>query len=74
MHDFNILSDNNLTERDLWMAKIKQKISGTFRSSAGARAFTRIRGYVSTVRKQNKNALDCLKSIFTENPFDPTFV
>lgn len=50
----------------------KQKILSTFRSSAGANTFTRIRGYVSTVRKQGKNALDCMKSTFTVNPFDPT--
>ncbi len=56
------------------MAKVKQKISRTFRSSTGARAFTRIRSYILEVRKQNKNALDCLKPIFTENPFDSTFV
>ncbi len=74
MYDFNIPFDNNLAERDLRMAKVKQKISGAFRSSAEAKVFTRIRVYVSAVRKQNKNALDCLKSIFTENPFDPTFV
>jgi len=72
MYDFEIPFDNNLAERDLRMAKVKQKISGTFRSSAGSKAFTRIRGYVSTVRKQTKNALDCLKSVFTENAFDPT--
>lgn len=57
-----------LIERDLRMAKVKQKIFGTFRSSVGAKIFTRISSYVSTVRKQNKNALDCLKSVFTENP------
>jgi transposase len=73
MDDFDIPFDNNLAERDLRMAKVKQKISGTFRSYAGANAFTRIRGYVSTVRKQGKNALDCIKSTFTVNPFDPTF-
>lgn len=72
MYDFDIPFDNNLAERDLRMAKVKQKISGTFRSSEGADAFTRIRGYVSTVRKQGKNALDCIKSAFTVNPFDPT--
>ncbi|MBC2581853.1 IS66 family transposase [Clostridium sp. DJ247] len=72
MYDFDIPFDNNLAERDLRMAKVKQKISGTFRSSTGANAFTRIRGYVSTVRKQGKNALECIKSTFTVNPFDPT--
>jgi transposase len=72
MHDSDIPFDNNLAEHGLRMAKVKQKISGTFRSSAGASAFTRIRGYVSTVRKQGENALNCIKSVFTANPLDPT--
>ncbi|SJU48720.1 Transposase IS66 family [Clostridioides difficile] len=74
MHNFNVPFNNNLAERDLRMAKVKQKISGTFRSVNGANAFTRIRGYVSTVRKNGLNTLDCLNSIFTLNPLDPTLV
>ncbi|WP_035292248.1 transposase [Clostridium sp. KNHs214] len=51
MYDFDIAFDNNLTERDLCITKVKQKISCTFRSSTGANTFARIRVYVSTVRK-----------------------
>ena len=74
MYDFDIPFDNNLAERDLRMTKVKQKISGTFRSKDGAKAFTRIRGYVSTVRKNRLNTLDCIKSAFTSNILDPTLV
>lgn len=74
MYDFDIPFDNNLAERDLRMTKVKQKISGTFRSTDGANVFTRIRGYVSTVRKNKLNALDCIKSVFTSNILDPTLV
>lgn len=56
------------------MTKVKQKISGTFRSLDGANAFARIRGYVSTVRKNGLNTIDCIRSTFTNNPVDPTLV
>ena len=62
--DGSIPFDNNLTERDLRMSKVKQKISGGFRSPAGAEAFFRIRGVVSTMRKQGANVLEQLIQAF----------
>ena len=50
------------------MMKLKQKISGSFRSSDGAKMFCRIRGYLSTLRKQNQNVLDALIALFLGNP------
>lgn len=72
MNDFDIPFDNNQAERDIRMTKVKQKVSGTFRSSSGSKFFARIRGYISTVRKHSKNTMECLESAFTSKPIDPT--
>ena len=72
MRDFAVPFDNNQSERDLRMMKLRQKISGTFRSFAALVNFCRIRGYVSTARKNDLNALDALQRVFLGNPFVPT--
>lgn len=60
--------DNNLAERDLRMIKLKQKISGCFRSKNGAEIFCRIRSYISTVRKQKLNIFDALTKAISNKP------
>jgi len=58
---------NNQAERDLRMMKCKQKISGGFRSNSGAEQFARIRGFISTAKKQGWNILESLRSAIDGN-------
>ncbi len=71
MHDFRVPFDNNLAERDLRMTKVRQKIAGGFRSWRGAESFFRIRGYISTMRKQGHNTVETLSSVFAGHPCMP---
>lgn len=62
---------NNQAEQDIRMVKLKQKISGSFRTFHGAQVFARIRGFFSTARKQGHNLLESVTQALQGNPFIP---
>jgi transposase len=71
IHDFDVPFDNNLSERDLRMMRLKEKISGTFRGAASAKEWCQLGSYISTARKNGLRALDAPTLALQGNPFIP---
>lgn len=71
MYDFRVPFTNNQAEQEVRMIKVKQKVSGCFRTLLGAEVFVANRGYISTVRKQGQNIFQAIQAAVENRPFMP---
>ena len=71
MSDEGVPFTNNLAEQALRMAKVRQKVSGCFRTREGADVFFTIRSYLATMHKQRACLFECLISAFKGQPVQP---
>ena len=72
--DFRVSPDNNGTERDIRMAKLRQKVSGCLRTLTGAHQFCAIRSYLSTAAKHGHNFFDALIMLTNGQPWMPALL
>jgi transposase len=64
LRDYSAPFTNNQAERDLRSLKTKQKVSGCFRSYAGAETFVRLKSYILTAKRRLKCVLDSIAALF----------
>lgn len=68
--NFLIPFGNNLAEQAIRMMKVKQKISGCFRSQQGAKDFADTRSYIATAKKQGIPIMQALTAAFQGKPLE----
>jgi len=73
MTDHNVPFSNNIAEQAVRMPKVKQKISGGFRTQTGLKTFCTIRSYLATLHKQGANLFHALTLTFQGAPPQPRF-
>ena len=69
--DWRVPPDNNGSERDIRMIKLRQKVSGCLRTLTGAQQFCAIRSYLSTAAKHHKRLFEVLVMLTEGRPWLP---
>jgi len=68
LRDYKVPFSNNLAERDLRGVKIKEKVSGLFRSWEGIEDHSTVRSFISTIKKRGKDLFCSIKKVMRSEP------
>jgi transposase len=66
-NDFDVPFDNNQAERDIRNNKVKQKVSGCFRTQDGAEDFAKTSSVIGTVKKFGYSVVNAVRGLFDDN-------
>jgi hypothetical protein len=72
--DWRVPADNNGSERDIRMIKLRQKVSGCLRTLTGAQQFCALRSYLATAAKHGKHSYEVLRALTEGHPWMPTLI
>ena len=70
--DWRLTADNNGSERDIRMIKLRQKVSGCLRTLTGAKQFCALRSYLSTAAKHGLHFFEALVMLTEGRPWTPS--
>lgn len=68
LRDFRVYFDDNMSERDLRMCKIRQKMSGGFRKESGIRMFCNIMSLIGTIKRRGLNVFTSIRDLLEGKP------
>lgn len=68
LHDFSVMFDDNISERDLRKVKNRQKMAGGFRKDSGHEMYCSILTIVETLKKRNMGMIENIKKLFMGTP------
>lgn len=68
LHDFKVLFDDNMSERDLRKVKNRQKMVGEFRKDSGHDMYCSILTIIETLRRTDMGLIENVEVLFTETP------
>ena len=68
LHNFSVMFDDNISERDLRKVKNRQKMAGGFRKDSGHEMYCSIMTMIETLKKRNMDMIENIKLLFMGTP------